>query len=121
MPGGSLVQSLMMIALLFVLMYFLTIRPQKRKMEEDRKMRSKMKVGDKVVTIGGIRGTVTRITDDSFEIETGSDNLRIEFLTQALSYIVTPVAGMEEAAEDEEEESGIVFEDAEDQEEEKTE
>lgn len=96
------VQSLIMMVSLFAIMYFLMIRPQKKKMEEANKMRSEMKIGDRIVTVGGIRGKVTSITDDSFEIETGSDFQRIEFLKHALSYIVTPVSGHEEIVIEEE-------------------
>lgn len=97
---------------LFAIMYFLMIRPQKKKMDEANKMRSEMKIGDRIVTVGGIRGKVTNITDDSFEIETGSDFQRIEFLKQALSYIVTPVSGHDEIIIEDEEvdnESTIEF------------
>ncbi len=105
-------QSLIMMVALFAIMYFLMIRPQKKKMDEANKMRSEMKIGDRIVTVGGIRGKVTNITDDSFEIETGSDFQRIEFLKQALSYIVTPVSGHDEIIIEDEEvdnESTIEF------------
>ena len=59
-------------------------------------MRDAIKVGDKIVTIGGIRGVITDIYDDSFEIETGSEHQKIEFLKQAISYIVKPVEGYAE-------------------------
>lgn len=105
-------QSLIMMVALFAIMYFLMIRPQKKKMDEANKMRSEMKIGDRIVTVGGIRGKVTNITDDSFEIETGSDFQRIEFLKQALSYIVIPVSGHDEIIIEDEEvdnESTIEF------------
>ncbi|MDY3052312.1 MAG: preprotein translocase subunit YajC [Ndongobacter sp.] len=93
MPQGM--ESMFLLLGLFGVMYFLMIRPQKKKQEQERKMRSEMKVGDQIVTIGGIRGRVTDIREDSFEIETGGDHLRIEFLKQALSYVVRPVPGTE--------------------------
>lgn len=93
-------QPFIMLVLFGALMYFLLIRPQKKKQQEAQKVKESMKVGDNIVTIGGIRGRVTSITEDSFEIETGSDHMRLEFLKQALSYIVTPVAGMENTPDD---------------------
>lgn len=98
LPAGS--ESIVMLVAMGALMYFLMIRPQKKKQQEEAKLKESMKIGDTVVTIGGIRGKVTNMTEDSFEIETGSDKLRIEFLRQALSYIVTPVPGLESMAED---------------------
>ena len=91
MPQGM--SSIIMLLAMGVLMYFLMIRPQKKRQEQEKQMRSSLKVGDRVVTIGGIRGRVTAVRDDSFEIETGSDHMRMEFLSQALSYIVRPAAG----------------------------
>ena len=93
--------SLMMLAFLFAAMYFLMIRPQKKKMQKEQEMRQEMKVGDQVVTIGGIRGRVVAIREDAFELETGSEGARIEFLKQALGYIVKPVPGFEEMDEGE--------------------
>ena len=58
--------------LLFVFMYVIMIRPQKKKEKELRIKISKMKVGDKIVTIGGIVGKIAKIKDDTIVIETGS-------------------------------------------------
>lgn len=87
-----------------VAMYFLTIRPQKKRMEEEKKMRSSLKVGDNIITIGGVRGQVVEITDDSFIIETGPDHIKMEFLTSALGYIVKPVDRHQQVEEKEIEE-----------------
>lgn len=99
MPQGT--SSIVMLLVMGVLMYFLMIRPQKKRQEQEKQMRSSLKVGDRVVTIGGIRGRVTEVRDDSFEIETGSDHMRMEFLSQALSYIVRPAAGTSYEKEEE--------------------
>lgn len=63
--------SLIWIVLLFVLMYFMMIRPQKKQQKEMQKMLAALEVGDKVVTIGGICGKVTKLKDDVVYIETG--------------------------------------------------
>lgn len=84
-----------MLAVMFGTMYFLMIRPQKKRQEEMAKVRDSLKIGDTVVTIGGIRGNVVALTEDAFEIETGRDHHRMEFLRNALSYVVQPVEGYE--------------------------
>lgn len=60
-----------------ILFYFLLIRPQKKKEKEIQEMRSQLKVGDHVTTIGAMTGKIIRITEDTVTIETGSDKTRI--------------------------------------------
>ncbi|MFC4804865.1 preprotein translocase subunit YajC [Filifactor villosus] len=60
-----------------ILFYFLLIRPQKKKEKEIQEMRSRLKVGDHVTTIGAMTGKIIRITEDTVTIETGSDKTRI--------------------------------------------
>ena len=57
--------------LIFVVFYLILIRPQKKKEKKLREMIAAIKVGDEVVTIGGIHGKVSRIKDDVFVIESG--------------------------------------------------
>lgn len=70
--------------LVAVVMYFLMIRPQKKKEKKDAKMRSNLQVGDEVVTIGGIIGIVFSIKDDTVVIETGSDRSKIRVTKTAI-------------------------------------
>ena len=58
------VPQIIMIVALFAIMYFMLIRPQKKKDDEVRKMRDSLKVGDEILTIGGIYGKIVRIKDD---------------------------------------------------------
>ncbi|MDO4793413.1 MAG: preprotein translocase subunit YajC [Filifactor alocis] len=60
-----------------VLFYFLLIRPQKKKEKEIQEMRSQLKVGDHITTIGAMTGKIIKITEDTVTIETGSDKTRI--------------------------------------------
>lgn len=83
---------LLLMGVMFAATYFFTIRPQKKRAAEMEKVRDAMQIGDQVVTIGGIRGRLVRITDDAFVIET-ADHSQIEFLKNALSYVVQPVDG----------------------------
>ncbi len=66
--------------LIFVIFYFFLIRPQQRKAKEHKKMVEELKRGDKVITSGGIIGTVERIIDnEKIEVEI-SDNVKVEIL-----------------------------------------
>ena len=67
-PGANY-SMLMMIVLLFVVMYFFMIRPQQKKQKEVQKMRENLKVGDRVVTSGGIYGKIKEIEDTAFIVE----------------------------------------------------
>ncbi len=74
------------IVLVFVVMYFLLIRPQKKKEKQIQEMRSKVEVGDEVITSGGIIGTVVNIRDDTFVIETGTDRSKIRIARWAIQH-----------------------------------
>lgn len=74
-PLGSL-GSILPILLIFVVFYFFLIRPQNKKQKEIQKARAAIKVGDRVVTSGGIYGKIREVKDDSFIVEI-SDNVRI--------------------------------------------
>ena len=63
---------LVMMVALFVIMYFIIIRPQRKKEKEAQAMINALTVGDKIVTIGGICGKVVKIKDDFIFIETGN-------------------------------------------------
>ena len=66
--GGGLSLIIMMVAI-FAIMYFLMIRPQQKKQKELQRFRNELQRGDKVVTIGGIYGTVKEIRDTTVDIE----------------------------------------------------
>ena len=72
-----------MLALIFVVMWFFMIRPQKKQQKELQNFRDALKKGDKVVTIGGIYGTVTEVKEDSVLIEV-DNNVKIRVSKQAL-------------------------------------
>ncbi len=84
--------------------YFMLIRPENKRKKEAEQMRADMKVGDEITTIGGIVGTVVNIKDDKFVIETGADQVRIEFMMWALSTNETAAAKAKEEAKKREEE-----------------
>ena len=94
--GGGMGTIIMLVAMIAVF-YFMMIRPENKRKKEQEAMRSAMKVGDKVTTIGGIVGVVVDIKDDKFVIETSADRVRIEFQKWALS---TNETGAERAKEE---------------------
>ena len=77
--------SIIMIVVMIAVMYFLMIRPENKRKKEAEQMRSEMKVGDEITTIGGICGKVVQVKDDKFVIETGADQVRIELEKWAIS------------------------------------
>ena len=70
-PAGSesLFASLMPLVMIFVIFYFLLIRPQQKKMKEHRHMQDSIRRGDKIVTAGGIIGTVTKVEEQILVVE----------------------------------------------------
>ncbi len=93
--GGS---TIIMLVVMIAVFYFLLIRPENKRKKEAEQMRSAVKVGDSVTTIGGVVGTVVSVKDDKFVLETSADQVRIEFAKWALSTNETAAA----AAKDEE-------------------
>lgn len=77
--------TLLMLVLMIVIFYFMLIRPENKRKKEAEEMRSAVRKGDKVVTIGGIAGTVVDVKENRFVLETGADQVRIEFEKWALS------------------------------------
>ena len=76
-PGGmGSYSGIIMIVLLFVVFYFFMIRPQSKRQKEIKNFRAAMKVGDKVITSGGIYGRVKEISDDTVLLEI-DENVRV--------------------------------------------
>ena len=83
--GGGLLGMLLPLIVILGVFYFMMIRPENKRKKEAEQMRSSMKNGDKITTIGGIMGTVVDVKSESFVIETSADQVRIEFTKWALS------------------------------------
>ena len=86
--GGSWGYLIFMIAL-FSVMYFILIRPQRKKEKESKAMQSSLQVGDEIVTIGGIIGLVVQVNEDNVVIETTSQRNKIRLKTWAIQENVT--------------------------------
>src|SRR5689334_10686383 len=63
---------------IFAIFYFLLIMPQQRRQKKWQQMLSELKTGDKVVTSGGLRGTIVSLKDDAVQLRVPPDNLRLE-------------------------------------------
>ena len=83
--GGSMIPSLIMILVMVAVFYFILIRPESKRKKQAEEMRSSLKVGDDITTIGGITGTICAVKDKTLVIETGADRVRIELAKWAVS------------------------------------
>lgn len=82
---GSMLMSLLPFALIFVIMYFLILRPQQRKIKEHNELVKNLRRGDTVVTSGGLVGKVTKVVDDEqVEVEI-ADGVRVRQVRQLIS------------------------------------
>lgn len=84
MQGNSTMMWIMIIAMLAI-MYFLTIRPQRKRQKEEQTMRDNIQVGDEITTIGGIMGRVVTVKEDALIIETGADKNKLKISRWAVS------------------------------------
>jgi len=85
-------QGLLLPILLLVVMYVLLIMPQKKREKKMKEMISSMKVGNSVVTIGGILGKVTSMNDDKISIQTSPGNTQLEVMKWSIREIQQPSA-----------------------------
>jgi preprotein translocase subunit YajC len=83
--AGGMGSTIMMLGIMLAVFYFMLIRPENKRKKEAEEMRSAVKTGDKIVTIGGIVGTVVNVKESRIVIETGADQVRIELEKWAIS------------------------------------
>ena len=96
--GQSMLSLLITFLPMILIFYFLLIRPENKRKKEAEAMRSAVKKGDKISTIGGIVGTVVDVKEDKIVIETGADQVRIELAKWALSTNETAAAAAKDQA-----------------------
>ena len=87
--GAGMGSTIMMIVLMIAIFYFLMIRPENKRKKQAEEMRSALKKGDWLTTIGGVYGRVVAITDRTVVIETSEDRVRVEFLKSAIGQVGT--------------------------------
>lgn len=98
--GGTMMTIIPLIALI-VIMYFLMIRPQKKREKETNAMRNSLQVGDEIITIGGICGKIVKTKDESIIIQVGADKVKFEMMRWSVSKVVKEGAGhRKESTED---------------------
>ena len=81
---GSPVTMILFMVGMFAIMYFVMIRPQKKRQKEEQEMRSAVDVGDEITTIGGICGRVVTVKEEHLIIETGADRNRMQITRWAI-------------------------------------
>ena len=102
-------KMLIMLVGMVALMYFMMIRPQRKKEKADREMREALRVGDEIITIGGIIGKVEKVNEKTVIISTTAGKNKIEFLKSAIASVsskdpaAAKTAAKEESKEPEEE------------------
>lgn len=75
---------LLMMAVMVGALYFLMIRPQKKKEKQATELRNSIEIGDEVTTIGGIVGRVVNVKEDTFVLETAGERSRMRFKRWAI-------------------------------------
>lgn len=85
---GSMLSTLIPFALVFVIFYFLIIRPQNKKQKDMQKMISAVQKGDKVVTIGGVHAVVEKVKETTVVLKV-DDSVRMEFSKSAIASVET--------------------------------
>lgn len=83
--GAGMGSTMLMLIIMIGVFYFMLIRPENKRKKEAEQMRSSVKKGDKITTIGGIVGTVVDVKENNIVIETSADQVRIELAKWALS------------------------------------
>ena len=99
MTGGSNVTFLISLVLMVGIFYFLLIRPQQRRVRQQRELVDSLNVGDEVITIGGLFGTIQEMDDESVTLDAGGGT-RLRYLKQAVARKFVEETEAEEAGEE---------------------
>ena len=89
---------MLLLVLMFAFMYFAMIRPENKRKKAAQEMRDALKKGDNITTIGGLKGKVVAITEDSVVFETSEDRVRVEIAKWGISSNDTAAAAAAAAA-----------------------
>ena len=92
-PGGTSLLTLAPLVFIFAIFYFLLILPQQRKQKKWQHMLSELKNGDRVVTSGGLRGTIISLKDDALTVRVPPDNLKLEISRASVVSVTTAEEG----------------------------
>jgi len=89
-PGGGLFQLVLMIGLVMAIFWFMYTRPMQKEREQHGKMISSLMTGDKVLTIGGIHGEITKVYDQTIVIKTGDKSSKITVSKTSIKHKIKP-------------------------------
>lgn len=87
-PAGSSNLGLLMLLAVFAIFYFLLIMPVQRRQKRLQKMLSELKTGDRVITTGGLRGTIISLKDDVLQIKVAPDSVKLELVRTAVAQVL---------------------------------
>jgi preprotein translocase subunit YajC len=93
LTGGGGLMPLVMMGAIFGIFYFLLIMPQQKKQKKWQAMLGELKNGDKIVTSGGIRGTIISLKDDALVLRVPPDNLKLEISRASVVSVTTAEEG----------------------------
>jgi preprotein translocase subunit YajC len=93
MPGGTSLLGLAPLVFIFAIFYFLLIMPQQRKQKKWQAMLSELKNGDRIVTSGGLRGTIISLKDDALTLRVPPDNIKLEISRASVVSVTTAEEG----------------------------
>lgn len=95
-------QALLLPIAFLAIFYFLAIRPQRKKEKEIKQMRESLRVGDEIVTIGGLYGKIIKVKDDYVTLEVGPSKTKMDFAKWAIGSVVKSKPSSDSKAKDHE-------------------
>ena len=101
--GADMMSTIIMMVVMVAVFYFMLIRPENKRKKEADEMRASVRVGDEIITIGGICGKIVDVKENKIVIETGADQVRIELEKWAISSNETAAAAAKEKAKKDQE------------------
>ena len=87
MPGGGIGSFFVPLIFIFIIMYFVMIRPQKKRQEQQQKLIGNLKTGDRVVTNAGIHGLISNVKETTVFVKV-ADNVKIEIDKSAITNVL---------------------------------
>ncbi len=90
MPGGGIGTFFVPLIFIFIIMYFVMIRPQKKRQEQQQKLMADLKTGDRVVTNAGIHGLISNVKENTVLVKV-ADNVKIEMEKSAITTVLKAV------------------------------
>ena len=102
--GSNPIMSFLPLIAIIAIFYFLILRPQRKKQQENQKMLSTLKKGDRIITIGGVHGIISTVKESTVIVKV-DDNVKLEINRSAIGSVTSLPAAREEKEEEKEEKS----------------